>query len=86
MSGHGLLPRAHPGADHTSALAGGSWPGGQRGAVGEATRAGIVAGLTWLIENLSGESPAAGLFTFSGHGISDLGVALCPSDVTPSFR
>ncbi len=53
--------------------------------VGEATRAGIVAGLTWLIENLSGESPAAGLFTFSGHGISDLGVALCPSDVTPSF-
>lgn len=53
--------------------------------VGDADHAGIVAGLTWLVERLSGEAAAAGLFTFSGHGLLDGGVALCPSDLTPSL-
>lgn len=60
-------------------------PGATEETVGEATRAVIDVEVQRLIRALSGPKVAAGLLTFSGHGLADHGVALCPSDVDDSF-
>lgn len=53
---------------------------------GEATHDGIVDGITWLMNELGGEAPAAGIMTFSGHGEQAGGqLLLCPSDTTSSL-
>ena len=54
--------------------------------LGEANHEGILAGLRWLLHEIAGEAPAAGLMTFSGHGEASGGhLLLCPSDVTASL-
>ncbi|WP_437785978.1 caspase family protein [Sorangium sp. So ce1097] len=60
-------------------------PGATENNVGEATRAAIDADIERLVRELSGSKVAAGLLTFSGHGLEDQGVALCPSDTDDSF-
>lgn len=49
-------------------------------AFAEATRANIEEGLRWLYRSLSCEEPAAGLASFSGHGLMSPGLALAPAD------
>ncbi len=53
--------------------------------VGEATHDGMIDGIRWLCEVISGDEPSSGLLTFSGHGERDGGLLLCPSDVTASL-
>ncbi|WP_438011264.1 hypothetical protein WME89_22915 [Sorangium sp. So ce321] len=60
-------------------------PGATEDTVGEATHAAIDAGVERLAQALSGTAVAAGLLTFSGHGLEDHGVALCPADVDGSL-
>ncbi|WP_437641006.1 caspase family protein [Sorangium sp. So ce854] len=60
-------------------------PGATENNVGEATRAAIDADVERLVRELSGSKVSAGLLTFSGHGLEDQGVALCPSDTDDSF-
>lgn len=59
-------------------------PGMPESAIGEATESGILAGVAWLAERLSGRDGPPGLFTYSGHGDwkEGEGLVLCPSDVT----
>lgn len=47
---------------------------------GDTTRASILDGLAWIYGALAGAVPAAGLATFSGHGLMTPGLVLCPSD------
>ena len=54
--------------------------------VGDATHAGMIAGLGWIVEAVSGPRPAAGLLTFSGHGVKGGRLLLCPSDTTGSLE
>ncbi|MFO0589960.1 MAG: caspase family protein [Polyangiaceae bacterium] len=63
-------------------------PGAAKSTFGDATRAGIVDGLTWLSTALDGAAPASGLLTFSGHGDEgeDGFPILCPSDTTPTLE
>ncbi|MEZ4297727.1 MAG: caspase family protein [Polyangiaceae bacterium] len=62
-------------------------PGTEGVQLGTAKRADIMDGLTWLSDQIGGDTPATGLITFSGHG--DEGEngcpVLCPSDLTPSL-
>ncbi|MDI1476503.1 caspase family protein [Polyangium sp. y55x31] len=61
-------------------------PVGASLALGEASREGMLAGIRWLLSEIAGEVPAAGLLTFSGHGEASGGhLLLCPSDVTASL-
>ncbi|APR78463.1 Hypothetical protein A7982_03810 [Minicystis rosea] len=46
----------------------------------EATREQIAAGLAWIDGALADAAPSAGLCTFSGHGLMDRGLVLCPAD------
>lgn len=50
---------------------------------GEATEAGIRAGVEWLTKHLGGDEAAVGLLTYSGHGdfSESKGLVLCPTDV-----
>lgn len=54
--------------------------------VGAATHDAIVAGLEWIVKAVDTDTPASGLITFSGHGMDDGGVVLCPSDTTISLE
>ncbi|MDI1446196.1 caspase family protein [Polyangium sp. 6x1] len=61
-------------------------PAGASLGLGEANREGMLAGIRWLLAEIAGEAPAAGLLTFSGHGEASGGhLLLCPSDVTASL-
>jgi hypothetical protein len=63
-------------------------PEGAKAMLGDATRASIVEGLTWLSEKIGGDTPASGLITFTGHGSEgEAGMPLlCPSDTTASLE
>jgi hypothetical protein len=62
-------------------------PGAIAANIGDATRESILAGITWLEEQLGADkTPVEGLLTFSGHGLRTHGVALCPSDVDASLE
>ncbi|MFO0755038.1 MAG: caspase family protein [Byssovorax sp.] len=59
--------------------------GADRATLGEATQAAIVDGISWIARVVDCEGKASGLVSFSGHGVQDHGLALCPADTTSSL-